>query len=65
MNDERCENCRFYWNGIQEEIDDGDYMQQCRRHAPTKFEIDEEGWRCAEWPQVGTDEWCGDWEKQR
>jgi hypothetical protein len=51
MNEQNCENCRFYRNG------------ECHRNAPVTRK-GSSGMEHATWPYVGSYTWCGQWEAQ-
>jgi len=66
-----CRNCTS-WQGVGEYLDREDpatagqkvQMGLCRRHAPrpgTRLTSDTEA-GASPWPQVASDDWCGEWE---
>ena len=65
-----CFNCKFF--EVDSRCND---FGDCRRHAPQmlgtvlRYKSDEEdvmqsGFRNAVWPEVITEHWCGEWQRQ-
>ena len=61
MNKETCGNCRFYIKQFDDcEFDDCEEIGTCHCNSPKPRK---EYWEYGpSWPEVMTNEWCGDWE---
>ncbi len=61
MNNERCENCRFWLSNGSVHASYG----LCRRNSPRAEETHySDGYYKVNWPKTQPIEWCGQWEKR-